>query len=117
MNSPATRSARRDVRNPLLALPAARTLTALPASQRAALAAVLQELAADAGRRAQDSWRRHKAPMAVYWKACSVYARHIARVLRAGAAPDGAEANGEGGYGRWRPLTGRASAGVSARSS
>lgn len=115
MSSPAARSARRDVRNPLLALPAARTLTALPASQRAALAAVLQDLAADAGRRAQDSWRRHKAPMAVYWKACSVYARHFARVLRAGAAPDGTAANGEGGCGRSRSLTGRASPGVSAR--
>jgi len=115
MSSPASRSARRDVRNPLLALPAARALTALPASQRAVLAAVLQDLAADAGRRAQDSWRRHKAPMAVYWKACSVYARHLARVLRAGATPDGPEANGEGGCGRRRSLTGRASAGISAR--
>jgi len=53
--------------------------------------------------------------MAVYWKACVVYARHLARVLRASATPDDTEANGEGGYGRWRSLTGRASAGVSTR--
>lgn len=104
MSAPASRSARRDVRNPLLALPAARALAALPMAPRAALAAVLQDLAADAGRRAQESWRRHKAPMAVYWKACSVYARHLARALRAGAAlRDGAEANGEGGSGRHQP--------------
>lgn len=41
MSSPLSRSAWRDVRNPLLALPAARALTALPASQRGVLAAVL----------------------------------------------------------------------------
>ncbi len=104
MIAPPARSARRDVRNPLLALTAARALCALPEDQRLAVAAMLQDLADDAGRRAQESWRRHKAPMAVYWKACAVYARHLARALRAGAAlPVGAGANGEGGPGRHQP--------------
>lgn len=76
------RSARREVRNPLLALPAARRLAAMPADQRGSLAAVLEDLAADASLRAEDAWSRRKAPMAAYWKACSVYARHLARVLR-----------------------------------
>ena len=51
-------------------------------SARAALRAVLLDLALDAGGRADLSWRRHKAPMAAYWKAVAVYARHLARVLR-----------------------------------
>lgn len=76
------RSSRPDVRNPVLRLPAARRLCALPESQRAALAAVLRDLAADARERAEKSWRTHKAPMAAYWKAVSVYAGHLARALR-----------------------------------
>jgi hypothetical protein len=36
----------------------------------------------DARRRAQDSWRRNKGPMAVYWKAVGAYAWHIRRALR-----------------------------------
>lgn len=76
------RSRRREVRNPILALPAARRVYALPDDQRALLSALLEDLARDAGARAQDSWARHKAPMAAYWKACSVYARHLARLLR-----------------------------------
>ncbi|MGK6324663.1 hypothetical protein ACMGDM_16490 [Sphingomonas sp. DT-51] len=42
----------------------------------------LRELRADAQVRADDCWRRHKAPMAAYWKVVSVYAGHVARVLR-----------------------------------
>lgn len=80
--SPDRRSARREDRNPVLALPAARRVHALPEPARALLAALLEELADDAGQRAQDCWRRHKAPMAAYWKACAVYARHLARVVR-----------------------------------
>ena len=86
----AARSARREVRNPILALPAARRVAALPDPARALLAALLRDLADDAAQRAQDCWRRHKAPMAAYWKACSVYARHLARVVRpARPAPGG----------------------------
>lgn len=80
------RRAQRGVHNPVLALSAVRRVHALPEPARALLAALLEELADDAGQRAQDCWRRHKAPMAAYWKACAVYARHLSRVVRLTAA-------------------------------
>lgn len=76
-----TRSNSAQVRNPLLALPAADQLRALDAGSKAALRAVLIELQIDARDRAQKCWDRHKAPMAVYWKAVGVYAGHLARVV------------------------------------
>lgn len=76
------RSSRAEVRNPVLKLPAAQRCRDLPESEREALRLVLLELSADARTRAEESWRRHKAPMACYWKAVSVYARHIAAALR-----------------------------------
>lgn len=69
-------------RNPVLRLPAAQRISALPLEAREVLRTLLLELSADARSRADYSWRRHKAPMAVYWKAVSVYARHIARLLK-----------------------------------
>lgn len=48
---------------------------------RAALAAVLGDLAADARRRAQISWTQNKGVMAAYWKAVGAYATHIRRAL------------------------------------
>lgn len=77
----ADRSARRDVRNPVLALPGAKLLLALPPECRAALRSCLLDLKADARGRADKCWLKHKGPMAVYWKAVSVYAGHLARVL------------------------------------
>lgn len=77
-----SRSARADVRNPVLALPAAKQIQALPDDARAALRALLLDIHRDAGARAQECWRKHKAPMAAYWKAVSVYAGHAARVCR-----------------------------------
>ena len=70
------------VRNPILALPGTARLLQLDPHTRGLLRAVLLDLAADARTRAEESWRRHKAPMAAYWKAVSVYAGHLARVLR-----------------------------------
>lgn len=78
----AIRSNRADVRNPLLALPAAASIGALPADSRAALRDVLLAIRADAQSRAAECWRKHKAPMACYWKAVAVYAGHIARLTR-----------------------------------
>ncbi len=80
------RSDRAEVRNPLLTLPATREILALPRETRAPLVALLRELAADADRRAQHAWRTRKAPMAAYWKAVAVYAKHAARVFGRGAA-------------------------------
>jgi hypothetical protein len=54
---------------------------ALPEPARAALRAALLDLRADALSRAQLQWRRHKAPMALYWKVVGVYAGHLARAL------------------------------------
>jgi hypothetical protein len=65
----------------VLALPSAAALADLPADSRAALRSVLLDIRADAAERAQTCWKRHKAPMAAYWKAVSVYAGHAARAL------------------------------------
>lgn len=75
------RSERRDVRNPLLALPGFKALQRLPAGVRTQIAAALREMQADCRQRAEKCWRTHKAPMAVYWKAVGVYCGHVARVL------------------------------------
>jgi hypothetical protein len=76
------RAIRADVRNPLLQLPAAQHLAALSPEARAALRALLLEIRNDCRVRAEDSWRKHKAPMAAYWKAAGVYANHTARLLK-----------------------------------
>lgn len=69
-------------RNPLLGLPATSRLQALSPDCRDALAGVLADLAIEADRKAEDSWRRRKGPMAAYWRAVSIYARHTRRALR-----------------------------------
>jgi len=76
------RSNRADVRNPILLLPSAQRLAELDPATRAELRSLLLELRADAQKRAEDCWRRHKAPMAAYWKAVACYAGHISRTLR-----------------------------------
>ncbi|MGY5812034.1 hypothetical protein ACXHXG_30580 [Rhizobium sp. LEGMi198b] len=68
--------------NPVLRLPAAQRLAALPDDVRAEVAAIFKELSADARERAQSSWKRNKGPMAAYWKAVGAYATHIYRVVR-----------------------------------
>ena len=75
------RSGLPEARNPLLKLPAAARIAGLPPEARWALRDLLLDLSKDARARAAESWRRHKAPMAVYWKAVAVYARHVARLL------------------------------------
>jgi hypothetical protein len=81
-----SRSNRPDVRNPLTGLPAAADIAALPPAARDALRRLLLEIRADARVRAEKCWRSHKAPMAAYWKAVSVYAGHAARLARAANA-------------------------------
>lgn len=76
------RSSHPHVRNPVLALPSVARLQTLSPAARAELRQLLLELRGDAQVRADDCWRRHKAPMAAYWKVVSVYAGHVARVLR-----------------------------------
>lgn len=71
--------------NPLLCLSAAQQLLDLPPEQRAALASLLHELRADAGRQAEHAWRKRKA-MAAYWRAVATCARHTAHALNAGTS-------------------------------
>lgn len=70
------------VRNPVLALPGFSKIEKLPRPVKELLADLLYELGDDANKRADECWKKHKAPMAAYWKACGVYARHIAKGLR-----------------------------------
>ncbi|WP_436297955.1 hypothetical protein [Variovorax sp. LjRoot175] len=76
------RSLRPSVRNPLIELPAAREIQALPEDTRKQLRALLLDIRASAQVKAEQSWRRCKGPMALYWKVVAVYAGHIARLLR-----------------------------------
>ena len=78
-----TRSTRPEVRNPVLALPAAARLASLDPASREALRAVLVDLGKDAHTRAEAAWQARKAPMAAYWRAVGVYAGHIARAIKA----------------------------------
>lgn len=78
----AERSNRREVRNPVLALPAIRRLQELPPDAREAVRDLLADLVIDARGRAQASWVKNKGPMAAYWKAVGAYAHHIKRALR-----------------------------------
>jgi hypothetical protein len=72
-----------EIRNPLLALPAAHRIKSLPVEmyrELRELAALLTEMAQDEACRADKAWSKSKGPMAAYWKAVSVYAKHV-RVL------------------------------------
>lgn len=77
-----TRSSQDAVRNPLLSLMAAQDVAGLPPEAKAALRKLLLGIRADAQVRAEKCWRKHKAPMAAYWKAVAVYAGHAARLAR-----------------------------------
>lgn len=76
------RSFRREVRNPVLALPAARLLQSQSPEVRALLRQLFRDLAMDCRAKAQASWLKNKGPMAAYWKACGAYCTHISRVLK-----------------------------------
>lgn len=80
------RSNRREVRNPVLALPGLKSLIALPADQRDAICDLLTSLRDDARQRAQQSWVKNKGPMAAYWKATGAYVEHIRRAVKRGDA-------------------------------
>jgi hypothetical protein len=71
-----------EVRNPVLKLDAAHRLQAMSPLSRAELRGVLLELRSEAKAEGDKAWRTSKYMMAAYWKVVSVYAGHIARVLR-----------------------------------
>ena len=76
------RSNRLEVRNPVIALPSVKKLDALDETSRSVLRDILMDISTEAKDKAEVSWRKHKAPMAAYWKAVSVYTKHIARVVK-----------------------------------
>jgi hypothetical protein len=94
-----SRSSRPEVRNPVLALPAARRLRELDAPSRAALRAVLEDLRRDAHARAEKSWRARKGLLGAYWRAVGVYAGHLSRALRDGSCSEHAGASRKAGAG------------------
>lgn len=58
---------------------------------------MLEELATQAHAKAETSWRQRKGPMAAYWRAVGVYARHTARATRKGTqAPQAADQAAQG---------------------
>lgn len=68
--------------NPLLRLPAAQKILALPDSpEKRLLEQLLRELRADADQVAEESWKRRKGIMGAYWRAVSTYARHCAHAF------------------------------------
>ena len=73
--------------NPLLQLPAAQDLLALPIESRRAVASVLRALRTQANAQAEIAWSRRKGPMAAYWRAVATYARHLAHAVEDGRAP------------------------------
>lgn len=54
----------------------------LPPDARQALRDSLMDLRADALTRSQHCWKKHKAPMALYWKVVGVYAGHLAKAIK-----------------------------------
>jgi hypothetical protein len=88
--SPA-RSSRPDVRNPLLALPASQRFADLSVESREALAELLKEFSDQARVVAEQKWRAHKGPQAMYFKWASVMARHARMCLRRTERPSAME--------------------------
>lgn len=78
------RSNRAEVRNPVLALPAAKAIVELLADNpelSAAFRDLLKELSSDMADRGERAWNKSKAPMATYWKSGSIIVKHIRRAI------------------------------------
>lgn len=54
----------------------------LEPSAKAALKLCLLSLREDALHKANYCWKKHKAPMALYWKVVGVYAGHLAKAIK-----------------------------------
>lgn len=81
------RSSRREVRNPLVTLPAVARIVCLPHALQLALRCLLIELRDECRTRAEKCWRTGKGPMALYYKVVGVYVTHTARLLRSDPLP------------------------------
>jgi hypothetical protein len=80
-SAPENRSSRREVRNPVLALPAAQEILALSIEIRRPLGTLLRQLADQANEKAEGSAKKAKWMMLAYWKVVAVYAKHIAHAI------------------------------------
>jgi hypothetical protein len=79
--TPTDRSSLAEVRNPILALASSKKLLDLSPEAREAMRDLLKELAIVSRDKANKSWAAGKGPIASYWRAVSVYAGHIVKVL------------------------------------
>ena len=59
----------------------AETFNALPSDSKKALKSALQALRLSALAKSQYCWKKHKAPLALYWKVVGVYAGHLSRAI------------------------------------
>jgi hypothetical protein len=66
----------------MVRLASVQRLAALPADVRELVRAAFREISADARARGNEAWRKHKPPMAAYWKANAVHFRHLALAVR-----------------------------------
>lgn len=71
------------VRNPIAAIPeVAAGVRDLSPAARTELRSFLKLMSKDFRERGNHAWRKHKPPMAAYWKQNAVIARHLALALR-----------------------------------
>lgn len=76
------RSNRAEVRNPVAADPeVAAIIAALSPEAKAAMRDCLVVLSRRWRAQAEQAWRKHKPPMAAYWKVNAVNARHLALAI------------------------------------
>jgi hypothetical protein len=76
------RSARREVRNPILGLPAAQAILAeLSPDQRKRFRDLFRQLKVQCRAKEADAYRYRKGPMTAYWMAAGTYSGHLAHVL------------------------------------
>lgn len=73
---------RRVSANPCLRLDAVKEIFEISRDAQEALSLVLVDLHIDAKKRAENCWKKCKPPLAAYWKGVSVFARHLAQVIR-----------------------------------
>lgn len=75
------RSNSKEVRNPMLTIPEVQAFAELPPDAAQALRNALVGASKVFRVRANEAWKRHKAPIAAYWKASAVNARHLANAI------------------------------------
>lgn len=76
-----SRSILPEVRNPMLAIPEVQAIALLPDEARKALRCALLAVSDSCRAKGNEAWKKHKPPMAAYWKANAVNARHLARAI------------------------------------